>query len=283
MILEIKDVKKDYNGFHLQCSMQISEGVVTGLIGANGAGKSTLFKSILSLITIDGGTIKIFDKNIEDFTVQDKEQIGAVLAEGSFSTYLTVSKIIPVLQSFYHDFDKNNFLDQCKHFRIPMDKKLKDMSTGMKAKLNILIAMSHNARLLILDEPTAGLDVLSRNDLLDMMRAYMEPGNRSILVSSHISTDLEGLCDDLYLIHNGKLIMHEDTDTLLDTYGILKLNKEQFEKIGTKKMCYVQKETYGYHCLTKDRQFFMMNYPQVVIEKGNIDDILTIIERGEKI
>lgn len=283
MMVTIEDVRKNYKDFQLNCSMQLQEGVVTGLIGANGAGKSTLFKSILGLISTDGGSIRIFGKEVSDLTTKEKEQIGAVLAEGSFSTYLTISQISKVLKSFYPSFDRASFLKKCEDFGLPLDKKTKDLSTGMKAKLNILIAMSHEAKLLILDEPTAGLDVLARNELLDMMRAYMEPGNRSILVSSHISSDLEGLCDDVYLIHQGKIILHEDTDALLDSYGILKLTEEQFQKLGTDHIDYMQKENYGYHCLTRQRQFFLDNYPQVVIEKGNIDDILMIIERGEKL
>ncbi len=283
MLLNIKDLRKEYKDFTLECSLEIPEGIVTGLIGANGAGKSTLFKSVLGLISIDAGNIEIFGKRIDDLTLKDKEQIGVVLSEGSFSTYLTISNIIPIMKSMYHDFDRKAFMEQCERFHLPLNKKIKDMSTGMKARLNVLIAMSHKARLLILDEPTAGLDVLARNELLDMMRAYMEPGNRSILVSSHISSDLEGLCDDVYLIHKGRLIMHEETDTLLDAYGVLKLSQDQYSKIGTERLSYVQKEKYGYHCLTTNRQFFLDNYPDFVIEKGNIDDILTIMERGQKV
>ena len=283
MLLNIKDLRKEYKDFTLECSLEIPEGIVTGLIGANGAGKSTLFKSVLGLISIDAGNIEIFGKRINDLTLKDKEQIGVVLSEGSFSTYLTISNIIPIMKSMYHDFDRTAFLEQCERFHLPLNKKMKDMSTGMKARFNVLIAMCHKARLLILDEPTAGLDVLARNELLDMMRAYMEPGNRSILVSSHISSDLEGLCDDVYLIHKGRLILHEETDTLLDTYGILKLSVDQFNKVGTKHLSYVHKESYGYHCLTTNRQFFLDNYPDFVIEKGNIDDILTIIEKGQRL
>lgn len=283
MILDIQNLRKDYGDFQLECSMQIPEGVVTGLIGANGAGKSTLFKSLLGLISTDGGRIEIFGKDIAEITVEDKEKIGAVLAQGGFSSYLTIEKMIPVLKSMYHRFDGEAFLSQCARFKLPVKKKLREMSTGMRAKVNILTAMSYEAKLLILDEPTAGLDVLARNELIDMMRGYMESGNRSILISSHISSDLEGLCDDVYLIHQGKIVLHEDTDTLLDTFGILKLTQEQYEQIKPEKLLYVQKERYGYHCLTKDRQFCQDNYPEIVVEKGSIDEILLIVEKGEKV
>lgn len=282
MILKIKDLKKDYGDFHLNWSMELQEGVVTGIIGANGAGKSTLFKSVLDLIHIDGGSIEIFGKTCDKLTMKDKEDIGVVLAEGGFSTYLTIGKIIPVMRNMYHAFNQDDFKKKCEQFQLPLDKQIKDMSTGMSAKLNVLLAMSHGAKLLILDEPTAGLDVLARGELLDMMREYMEPGNRSILISSHISSDLENLCDDLYMIHKGEQILHEDADTVMDTFGILKMTEDQYRQVDTKKLYYVKKEGYGYHCITRDKQFFIDNYPQIILEKGNIDEVLTIIERGKR-
>lgn len=280
MLLEVKNLQKSYGDFHLNCSMEIEEGCVTGLIGANGAGKSTLFKSILQLITIDGGTIRIFGRDQKALALKDREDIGVVLAEGGFSGYLSIKKIIPILDGMYERFDREKFGEACKRFGLPENKLLKDFSTGMRAKFNVLVAMSHDAKLLLLDEPTSGLDVLARRELLDLLREYMENGKRSILISSHISGDLEGLCDDLYLIHKGQIVLHEDADTLLDGYGLLKLTEEQYTALNKKKLLYVQKENYGYHCMTNDRQFFMDNYPQFVIEKGNVDEVLTIIERG---
>lgn len=282
MILNIRNLRKDYNDFHLDWTMELKEGMITGIIGANGAGKSTLFKSILGLINIDGGLIELFGKDYKKITLRDKEEIGVVLSEGGFSSYLTIGKIVPIMKTLYHKFDEKDFLGKCECFQLPLDKQIKDMSTGMKAKLNVLIAMSHEARLLILDEPTAGLDVIARSALLDMMREYMEVGNRSILISSHISSDLESLCDDLYMIHKGREILHEDTDTLRDTFGILKMTPEQYEKVDHQRLFFVKKEIYGYHCITRDKDFFINNYPQIVLEKGNVDDVLMIIERGDQ-
>lgn len=280
MLLEVKNLQKTYGQFHLNCTMEIAEGCVTGLIGANGAGKSTLFKAILQLIYADDGEIRILGRDQNALTIKDREDIGVVMAESGFSSYLTIGKIIPILDNMYEKFDKEKFRETCQRFNLPVDKNLQSFSTGMRAKFNVLVAMSHDAKLLLLDEPTSGLDVLARRDLLDLLREYMEEGNRSILISSHISSDLEGLCDDLYLIHKGQIVLHEDADTLLDKYGLLKLTQEQYEMVDKKKLLYVQKENYGYHCLAKDRQFFMDNYPQFVIEKGNVDEVLTIIERG---
>ncbi len=282
-MLVLNGVKKNYGDFKLNCTMNVKEGMITGLIGANGAGKSTTFKSVLGLIQIEEGDITLFGKSIKDITAEDKEAIGVVMSDGSFSQYLTIKQIIPVMSAMYKSFDKKKFIEECNRFSLPLNKKLKEFSSGMKARLNVLLAISHEAKLLILDEPTAGLDVIARNDLLDMLREYMEVEGRSIIVSSHISDDLESLCDDLYMIHKGEIIMHEETDTLIDEYGIIKVTEEDYNSLDKKYLKYVMKEKYGYACLTDSKQFYVENYPMIAIEKGNIDDFLTIAERGERV
>ena len=175
------------------------------------------------------------------------------------------------------------FLDECSRSELPFDKKIKDFSTGMKAKLKVLIAMSHEASLLILDEPTVGLDVVARDEILDLLRRYMEEGNRSILISSHISSDLESLCDDLYMIDHGKILLHEETDVLLSSYAMLKLSKEQYEKIDRQYLLRSKEEAYGYSCLTNEKQYYAENYPDIVIEKGGIDDLIVMMANGAEI
>lgn len=154
----------------------------------------------------------------------------------------------------------------------------------MKAKLKVLVAVSHNAKLLILDEPTAGLDVIARDELLEILRDFMEKDEkRSILVSSHISSDLETLCDDIYIIHNGKIIMHEDTDVLLSDYALLKTDTKQYKNLDKQYILCYKKESYGYSCLTNQKQYYMENYPGIAIEKGNIDEVITMMARGTSI
>ena len=160
---------------------------------------------------------------------------------------------------------------------LPLNKKIKEFSTGMKRKLQILSALSHNAKLLVLDEPTSGLDVIARDELLNLLREYMENGERSIIISSHISSDLEGLCDDIYMIEKGKMILHEDTDVLLTEYGLIKATDEQFEKLEKSHLLKSKKERFGYSCLTNQKQFYQDNYPSLVIERGSIDEVITMM------
>ena len=256
-------------------------GCVTGLIGQNGAGKSTTFKAILGLISTDGGNITILGKDRKDFTAKDKEELGVVLSDSGFSGYLKIKDIIPILQNMYSKFDKSLFIEQVQKFQLPMNKQIKEFSTGMKAKLKVLVAISHNAKLLLLDEPTAGLDVIARDELLEMLREFLEKDEeRSILISSHISSDLESLCDDLYMIHDGKIILHEDTDVLLSDYALLKVDAEQYSKLDKQFILRSKKETYGYSCLTNQKQYYMENYPKIAIEKGTIDEVITMMIRG---
>ncbi|MDY2820267.1 MAG: ABC transporter ATP-binding protein [Hominisplanchenecus sp.] len=282
-MLELMGFQKHYGDFHLNCSLKVQKGCITGLIGQNGAGKTTIFKSILGLIAGDGGKIRILGKDPAKLTAKDREKTGVVLADSGFSGYLTVSNLVPVMKSLYRDFDADDFRQKCSDFHIPENKKIKEFSTGMKAKLKLLIAMSHQAKLLILDEPTAGLDVMAREGLLDLMREYMEDGERSILISSHISSDLENLCDDLYMIHEGQILLHEDTDVLLGEYGVLKLTEPEFKRLDKQYILRCKKEDYGYSCLTDQKRFYMENYPAAAMEKGSIDQVITMMIRGDRL
>ncbi len=283
-MVTIQNLQKSYGSFRLECSLQVLPGTITGLIGRNGMGKSTTFKALLGLISIDGGKIQIFGKDIEELNNTDRQRIGAALSDSGFSGYLTVKAIVSILDNMYETFEKEEFLKRCEKFQIPLDKKVKDFSTGMKAKLKVLVAMSHKASLLVLDEPTAGLDVGVREEMLDLLRAYMEEDEtRSILISSHISTDLEGLCDDIYMIHEGKIVLHEETDVLLGEYAVIKADEALYEAMDKQYILRKKKESFGYSCLTNQRQFYQENYPKAVIEKGTIDDLILMMTRGEKV
>ncbi|BFK21244.1 ABC transporter ATP-binding protein [Mediterraneibacter glycyrrhizinilyticus] len=283
-MLKINHLKKNYPSFSLDCSLHVAPGCITGLIGQNGSGKSTTFKSILGLIFTDGGQISLFGKDMHELTIADRQKLGVVLSDSGFSGYITPQDLVPILKNLYPDFDKAFFLTNLEKFGLSGTKKIKEFSTGMKAKLKVLVAISHNARLLLLDEPTAGLDVIARDELLDLLRSFMEQDEeRSILISSHISSDLESLCDDLYMIHDGKIVLHEDTDVLLSDYALLKVNAEQYETLEKQYILKVKKESFGYCCLTDQKQFYLDNYPQIVIENGTIDNVITMMIRGAAI
>jgi len=280
-MLRLENVTKQYKDFTLNCSMELKPGTVTGLIGANGAGKSTTFKAILGLIHTDDGEITVFGKPVTELDAVDRSKMGVALADSGFGGYLSIKDLLPVLDNLYKEFDKEGFVKNCERFGLPLKKKIKEFSTGMKRKLHVITAISHNAKLLILDEPTAGMDVIARDEILGLLREYMEVEGRSVLISSHISSDLEGFCDDIYMIDQGKIVFHEDTDVLLDEYALLKVTEEQYAKLEKEYILRHKKENFGYSCLTNEKKFYQENYPEIAIEKGNIDELMMMMIRGE--
>ena len=188
------------------------------------------------------------------------------------------------MKELYSRFDREYFLEQCRRFSIPEDKVLKEFSTGMLAKLKILLALSYHPKILILDEPTSGLDVLTRDELLTALREYMEEseereGFLSVLI---VSSDLEGLCDDMYMIDQGKIVMYEETDVLLDEYGILKVSASEYRELDKSFLLKKKKESFGYSCLTKEKYYYMENYPSAVVEKCSLDEVISIMVKGEE-
>ena len=281
MLVQLDHVIKKYGSFTLELNMQIPENRIIGLIGANGAGKSTTFKLMLGLIRPDQGSVEIFGRNAAEMSTEEKQEIGAVFADSGFSEYLKVQQLIPVMKRFYPDFQEEEFRERCERFRIPLNKQIKDFSTGMKAKLNVLLALSHGSRLLLLDEPTAGLDVVAREEILDLLREYMEIPDRSIVISSHISGDLEHFCDNLYMIHEGKIVLHEETDHILEDYGFLKISEQEYENLDKEYLLRVRKEHFGYSCLTDQKNYYLENYPGIVVEKGSVDEVISMLVKGE--
>lgn len=282
-MLEIKEVKKSYGEFQLDCSLNVEKGRITGLVGENGAGKSTLFKAMLGLISYDGGEIKIMGKIPEELNEKEKEELGVVLAEAGFSGYLKGKDVEAVLARLYPRFEAEKFHQMCERYQIPLDKFIKEYSTGMKAKLNLIIALTHQAEFLMLDEPTAGLDVGAREAMLDVLREYMEEEpERSILISSHISSDLEHLCDDIYVIHKGKIILHEEMDTILEKYAVLKVSEAQYQEVDKRYILKEKKESFGISCLTNEKQYYVENYPEIVVESGSLDQVILMLTGGER-
>ena len=280
-MIKMQKVRKKYGDFEFDMSMEIPEGRITGLVGKNGAGKSTAIKLMLGLTKPDSGNISVLGSDGKELTPAVKQKIGVSLAESGFSSQLSIEDMKQILSKMYREFDRQLFTKQCEKMKLPEKKKMKDFSTGMKAKLKVLTALTHNADLLILDEPTAGLDIEARNEILDLLREYVTYNEKSsILITSHIATDLESLCDDIYLIHDGKMIIHEDTDVILEQYGVLKVSEEQYGKLDQRAILKSRKESYGYACFTSDRKFYQENYPGIVVEKGGIDELILMMTGG---
>ena len=277
-MVKIEKLVKAYGDFRLDLSMEIKDGTVTGIVGKNGAGKSTVIRAILGLIRPDSGQITINGKELSRLSEAEKARVGAALSDSGFSSYLRVEDIVCILRKMYPAFDERFFRSQCTSLRLPFDRKIKELSAGMRAKLRVLVAISHRADLLILDEPTAGLDAEARNDILDLLRQVMIDNDRcSILLTSHISSDLEGLCDEIYLLHDGKIVLHEDTDILLSNYAVLKVREENYETLDKRYLLSTKKESYGYLCFTNEKQFYAESYPGLVMEKGKIDDLILMM------
>lgn len=280
-MVKVNNLVKNYGDFKLEVSLEIPDGAVTGIIGKNGAGKSTTIKAILGLIEPDGGSITIGGKEVSTLTLADKEKLGVALSDAGFSNYITLKDVICILRKMYPTFDESFFRKQCELQKLPLNKKLKDFSTGMRAKSRVLVAISHKANLLVMDEPTSGLDVGARNEVLDLLRDYLAANDEcSILLTSHISSDLEGLCDDIYMINDGKVILHEDTDAILGRYGILKADEEAYDKLDKNYILSSKKTGFGYSCITNERQYYLDNYPGIVVENGNIDDLILLMTGG---
>ena len=283
-MLYIDDLKKTYPGFELEASLKVLPGRITGLVGENGSGKTTLFKAILGLIHTDGGQASLFGKPTEKLSAADRIRIGAVLADSGFSGYITLRDVSRILKGAYPTFREDWFQEQCIRYGLPENKRIREMSTGMKAKLKILAALSHGAEFLILDEPTAGLDVIVREDVLNMIREYMEEDEqRSVLISSHISSDLESLCDDFYMIHGGKIVFHEETDRLLSNYGVLKVRPAEYDELDKSYILKKKKEPFGYSLLTDQKDFYRENAPGLVMEQAGLDELILLMVKGESL
>ena len=245
--IEIRKLKKKYDdNFELgEINLDIPSGYVIGLIGENGAGKTTLIKSILSIINIDSGDIKIFNKNNKDEYLV-KEDIGVVLDGMFFPEIMTINDINIVMKSIYKNWDSELFNKYLRKFKLSKSKKIKELSKGMRKKLEIVTALSHHPKLLILDEPTSGLDPVVRNDILEIFLDFIRDEEHTILFSTHITSDLEHIADKIVFIDNGKVILNENKDELLDNYGALKCSIDSFSKIDKDDIIRYKKNKYNY-------------------------------------
>ena len=282
-ILEVKNLCKKYNGFELKdVNITLPKGMIMGFIGENGAGKTTTIKAILDIIKNYTGDIKIFglDNRKEDKKI--KEDIGVVLDDMFFPEILTPNDINTVMKNIYKNWDSQLYFKYLNEFTLPNNKPIKTLSKGMRKKLEIITAISHHPKLLILDEPTAGLDPIARNEVIDIFQDFIQNEECSIFISTHITTDLEHIADYITFINNGKIILSKSREELLEEYGILKCSQEEFEKIDKKDFIKYKKSKYQYDVLIENRKEFNKKYKVNTIDKITLEELMLLMVKGEK-
>ena len=271
-ILKIKCLSKSLNDFYLgPLDLNIKRGSIVGYIGENGAGKSTTIKLILGDMKKDSGEIYIFGKKIEDLTEDEKKKIAFVFEDFFFPQELNIKEVEKFHSMYYGNFwEKETFNKLLKRFKLPEKKKISTFSRGMKMKLSLILALSHKAELLILDEATSGLDPVARDDILDILLEFIQDENKSIMISSHILSDLEKIADEIAFLHRGKLIFVENKDKLKEDYGLVSLSKEEFESLDKNSIIAVRDYKFGKECLVK-KELIPQN---LEVENVSIEEIM---------
>lgn len=281
-ILEVRNLTKQYEDFTLDhVSFSIPKGTIMGLIGENGAGKSTTINAILDLIHKDDGTVTFWGQELSS-AKQLKEDIGVVFDGINFYETLTAAKVGKISQTAYKQWNDRLYREYLNRFQLPADKEIKTFSKGMKMKLCIAVALSHKPKLLILDEATSGLDPVMRDDILDVFLEFVQDEEHSILISSHITTDLEKVADSITFIHQGKVLFCKAKDELLYQYGIIRCGAAAFNEIDKSEILAYRKEDYQRNVLVADKEKARRRYKNVVVDDVSIDDILLLYVKGER-
>ena len=281
-ILEVHNLSKDYGDFVLdKLSFLIPRGVIMGLIGENGAGKSTTINCILNEITMTDGEITIFGKDNISEEVFIKNKIGIIFDENHFPDILTPIELGKCMAGIYSSWQSREYQNYLTQFELPLKKKIKDFSRGMKVKLAFAVALSHKAEMLILDEATSGLDPVIRDDILDILIDFVQDENHSILFSTHITSDLEKVADYITFIHKGKLIFSHPKDELIDNYGVVICGAAVFENMDKSEIIAFRKQDFQYKVLIRNRRKVEKSYPKAIVEPANIDDIMLFYVKGE--
>ena len=273
--VKIHNVTKQYDSkFQLNVDLEIPKGMIIGLIGENGAGKTTLMKSMLDIIHPEQGTIS-FEKG--------SEHVGVVLDQSFFPEILTPMDIHHIMKDIYSTWDADMYFRYMKDFDLPLHKAIKTMSKGMRKKLEIATAFSHHPSLLILDEPTSGLDPVVRSEVLDLFLEFIQDENHTILFSTHITSDLEHIADYIIFLDDGKIILKENRDTLLEEYGVLKCSEKEWKTIDPKDYVTYKKGKYQYELLVTDQKRMKKKYPNMVVDRISLEELMVLTIKGVKV
>lgn len=282
-VIEIKHLNKKYKDFCLKdINLKVPEGSVMGLIGENGAGKSTLIASILNMAECEYEEMKMFGKDIREYEKEVKEDIAVIFDNTHYNLEFTPAFIGKMLAKIYKKWDANLYYEYLEKFHLPKKKKLKEFSRGMKMKLEFAIAFSHDAKLLILDEATSGLDPVFREEILEILRVYTEEEDHTVLMSSHITSDLDKIADYIAYLYRGELLFVKAYDDIHEQYGIINCSKELFETLNPDDIVAYRKEAYSYKVMVKNRIEIQKAIKDMEIERASIEDVMLYYAKGEK-
>lgn len=284
-ILTLKNVNKKYekSNFAIKdISFSVPEGSIVGFIGENGAGKSTTMNCILNVIRRDSGNIEIFGREMTDDDMDIREDIGVVYDSNNFPEHLTAKQLADILGRIYSKWDNSRFEQYLKRFGLSESQKIKTYSRGMSMKLAIAVALSHDSKLLILDEATSGLDPIMRDEILDVLLEFVKEENHSILLSSHITSDLEKIADYIVFIHNGEIILNKTKDELIYEYGVIRCSESDYQNILQEDILSSVKKDYQIDVLIKNRKLMEKKYKNLIIDSVSLDEIMLLLVKGER-
>lgn len=281
--IEISGLTKKYDGFTLDnISFNVPKGSIMGFIGQNGAGKTTTIKALLNIIKADSGTIKMLGLDNREHEYEIKEQLAAVFDELPFHDEFTAKNLSVMFSGLYKGWDNAKFNEYLERFQLPSRKKVGKFSKGMKMKLQIATALSHGAKLLIMDEATTGLDPVVRNEILDIFLEYLQDDTNSILMSSHITTDLEKVADSVTFIDRGRLLISGYKDDILDTHGVIKCSKADYKEIAAEDYISARLNEFGAEVMVADRAAAKKKYSGLTLDKTTLEEIMLFYVNKDK-
>ena len=288
-IFEIENLSKQYEHFLLDnVSMKLEEGFIMGLIGPNGAGKTTIIKLLLNLIHRDSGKISIFGNDIAENDLELKQKIGFVLDDSGWYENFRIKEMVKIISPFYREWDSRLFNDHLRNFELKPEYKIEDLSKGMKMKFSLAVALSHNARFIIMDEPTSGLDPIVRSEVLEILQQQIAEENKSVLFSSHISTDVEKIADYITFINNGRIVFSESKEEITERFRLVKGPLELLDRDTASCFESVRQQQTHFTALCINQKELNHNFSDyissgsMVVEKAGIDDIMLHTVKGEK-
>ena len=280
-ILSLQNVTRSFSGFTLgPVDLQVPGGAILGLIGENGAGKTTTLRLILGALRRDGGKVTVFGRDLDREAPHIREDVGVVFDECCFHESMTPHNLDFIFSGIYQNWSPKEFQRLCRTLQLPMKRKIKEFSRGMKMKLSIAVAMAHRPRLLLLDEATSGLDPVVRDDVLELLQEFVSDEERSVLFSSHIIEDLEKIADYVAYLHQGKLQFVRPKDTLLYEFGVVKCGKKEFAKMDTGDFLAWRENAFEVQALTENRRSAQRKYPDCVIDPAGLEDIMLLYSKG---